>query len=317
MLHVCNTQNRYSNNAVTEEFSASSSLLSSHHCAERDFDSNRSSIMHSAAPMHTVVQDDEQNADKCATFLHTGECGSLFTRNRHTSPEAQRAAALHMFVVKLQSTLQHNAQRTAQEAFRSWRYASTKYKERSADVSIQSASLEDVPGAVMAAQSVEHRSSATGVANSPPATSSTAAESRRVSPLEKANDQQLQLVYTTAATAQSTASSGELEAAEFQCLICMEHNQMNNMYTVACGHADHTYCVDCMAQHCGTQLLDMGCMPRCPGRDCNSELTRAQLTAIWAVSEHIAITYFMHKVFLSDVVSVRSAIANMFKLFEL
>jgi hypothetical protein len=274
--------------------------------------------MYSAAPMHTVVQTSEENAKNCATS-RTGACRSPFIRNTHTSLEAQRAAALHMFVVKLQSTLQHSAQRKAQEAFTSWRHASTEYKERSADVSITSASLEDIPEVAMAAQSVKHRSSAAEAANSPPATSSTAAESRSVPPLENANDEQLQLTSTVAATDQSTASSAELETAEFQCLICMERNQIKNKYNIACGHTDHTYCVDCVAQHCGTQLLDMGCMPRCPGRDCNYELTRAQLTAVWQVSR--ADCYhnnFMLKMYLmSFVVSVSSAIADLTKLLEL
>jgi hypothetical protein len=275
--------------------------------------------MYSAAPMHTVVQTSEENAKNCATS-RAGACRSPFRRNTHTSLEAQRAAALHMFVVKLQSTLQHNAEQKVQEAFTRWQYASINYKESSADVSTASASSEDISKALVAVRPVEHRSSAADAANSPQATSSKAIQSRSVPPLESASDDQLQLTCTVAASDQSAANSAaELEAAEFQCLICMERNQMKNMYNRACGHTDHTYCVDCIAQHCGTQLLDMGCMPRCPGRNCNYELTRAQLTAVWQVSRADCYhnNFMLNMYLMSFVVSVSSAIANLTKLLEL
>jgi hypothetical protein len=56
-----------------------------------------------------------------------------------------------------------------------------------------------------------------------------------------------------------------------------------HMHTVACVQEDHIYCVDCIAQHCSTQLLSMGTVPRCPGSDCSYELPSDEVTAIWSV----------------------------------
>jgi hypothetical protein len=240
--------------------------------------------MTSIAPMHTVASTVQSNYEKARRNSRTQECATLFIGDRRTSPEAQRAAALQIFALKLQSTAQRNTERRVQKSFTRWQECGIQCTspKRSADVSINATAEDDLEAGV-AAQSVEQRSGAADAANKAAATSSKVA----FVPSHEESADQLQCIYTIAAADQSVASSAEPEAAELQCLICMEQNSMKNMYTIACGHADHTYCVDCIAQHCGTQLLDMGFMPRCPGRDCQYELTRAQLTAVWAVSMHI------------------------------
>jgi hypothetical protein len=76
----------------------------------------------------------------------------------------------------------------------------------------------------------------------------------------------------------------ERDAKQVQCVICTETHQQGQMHAVACGQDEHVYCVNCIAQHCSTQLLDVGTVPRCPGSDCSYELSREELTAIWLVS---------------------------------
>jgi hypothetical protein len=78
----------------------------------------------------------------------------------------------------------------------------------------------------------------------------------------------------------------ERDAKQVQCVICTETHQQGQMHSVACGQNDHIYCVNCIAQHCSTQLLDVGTVPRCPGSECSYELPGAELTAIWSVSTY-------------------------------
>jgi hypothetical protein len=91
----------------------------------------------------------------------------------------------------------------------------------------------------------------------------------------------------TSANAATTASSSSAAAAAQslqQCPICTDDYPQHRMHTVSCGVADHCYCVNCLAKHCSTQLLDNGCVPRCPGQyKCKHELTRNDLCCIWEV----------------------------------
>eukprot|EP00953_Heterococcus_sp_UTEX-ZZ885_P036818 18955-Heterococcus_DN1.PRE.3 len=86
----------------------------------------------------------------------------------------------------------------------------------------------------------------------------------------------------TAVTNTAIAAASVTAAASQCCPICMEDQPADNMLIMPCDYHGHSYCVECLLQHCSTQLLDNGHVPRCPGQQqCQYELSHVDLGSIW------------------------------------
>eukprot|EP00953_Heterococcus_sp_UTEX-ZZ885_P036823 18956-Heterococcus_DN1.PRE.5 len=98
----------------------------------------------------------------------------------------------------------------------------------------------------------------------------------------------------TTAAVTAVAATAAPTAVSQCCPICMEDQPADNMLIMPCNYHGHSYCVECLLQHCSTQLLDNGHVPRCPGQQqCQYELSHVDLGSIWQVTnKHTLIIAF-------------------------